>query len=162
MPDLKLAERLREARVAAGYAHATDAVNAFGWKKSTYFSNENGHRGIALDTIARYASAFRVPAGWLAYGLGPIRTEITQTPDGKPTMAEASLGLLQHMVQQVLDGQTMLRKDNQNIRRRLARIERTLLSLQRADSDRTEAEGDLQEQIDALTERLDHLEQPRT
>jgi hypothetical protein len=75
-------------------------------------------------------------------------------------LAEASLGLLQRMVQQVLDGQTMLRKDNQNMRRRLARIERGLLNLQRADSDRTEAEADLQEQIDAIAERLDHLEEP--
>jgi hypothetical protein len=75
-------------------------------------------------------------------------------------MAEASLELLQRMVQQVLDGQNMLRKDNQNMRRRLARIERGVLNLQRADSDRTEAETDLQEQIDAIAERLDHLEQP--
>jgi hypothetical protein len=38
------------------------------------------------------------------------------------------------MVQQVLDGQTMLRKDNQNMRRRLAHIERGLLNLQREGS----------------------------
>lgn len=47
-------------------------------------------------------------------------------------MAEANPELLQRMVQQVLDGQGMLRKDNQNMRRRLARIERALLTLQRA------------------------------
>jgi hypothetical protein len=72
---------------------------------------------------------------------------------------EPSIVILQRMVQKVLDGQTMLHKDNQNMRRRLARIERGLLNLQRADSDRTEAETDLQEQIDAIAERLDHLEQ---
>jgi ubiquinone biosynthesis protein UbiJ len=75
---------------------------------------------------------------------------------------EPSIIILQRMVQKVLDGQTMLRKDNQNMRRRLGRIERTLLNLSRADTDRTEAEGDLQEQIDSLTERLESLESKAT
>ena len=46
------------------------------------------------------------------------------------------LELLQSMVQRVLDGQTTLREDNRNMRRRLSRIEHALLALQRSDVDR--------------------------
>lgn len=84
---------------------------------------------------------------------------IAESDGQKHQMPEPSLELLQRMVQQILDGQAMLRKDNQNMRRRLTRIERALLSLQRTDTDQTETDTDLQEQIDALTERLDNLEQ---
>lgn len=73
MPDLERAARLREARAAAGYARPVDAVNAFGWNRSTYFSHENGQRGIARDRLAIYARSFRVRVDWLAYAQGPMR-----------------------------------------------------------------------------------------
>jgi hypothetical protein len=73
MVDLARAARLRQARASAGYARPIDAADAFGWKRTTYFSHENGHRGISRDPIARYATAFRVSADWLAYGEGPMR-----------------------------------------------------------------------------------------
>lgn len=73
MVDLARAARLRQARVAAGYSRAVDAARAFGWNESTYFSGENGHRGLTRDALARYATAFRVRIDWLAYGQGPMR-----------------------------------------------------------------------------------------
>jgi hypothetical protein len=69
-----------------------------------------------------------------------------------------SLDLPQRMVQQMLDGQRMLREDNRGLRRRLSRIEHSLLALQRAEVDRTEAETATQDQIDALAARLERLE----
>jgi hypothetical protein len=72
-----------------------------------------------------------------------------------------SLELLQNMVQRVLDGQTMLREDNRNLRRRLSRIEHALLGLQRAEVDRSEGESGTQAQIDSLVERLERLEGKR-
>jgi phage repressor protein C with HTH and peptisase S24 domain len=72
MVDLRRAARLREARVAAGYRRASDAIEAFGWK-STYFSHENGTRGISRDRLTVYAAALRVRQEWLAYGIGPMK-----------------------------------------------------------------------------------------
>jgi phage repressor protein C with HTH and peptisase S24 domain len=81
MPDLERAARLRQARANAGYARPVDAASAFGWKRSTYFSHENGHRGISRDQIMVYADAFHVERDWLAFGrgattLGPRRITI--------------------------------------------------------------------------------------
>jgi hypothetical protein len=73
MPDLKRAARLRRAREAAGYRRPVDAVEAFGWKRSSYFSHENGTRGISRDRLEVYSSAFRVRGEWLAYGTGPMK-----------------------------------------------------------------------------------------
>lgn len=76
-----------------------------------------------------------------------------------------SLELLQKMVQRVLDGQTMLREDNRNLRRRFSRVEHrlsaiahALLALQSEAADRTEGETSTQDQIEALTARLERLE----
>jgi uncharacterized coiled-coil protein SlyX len=61
----------------------------------------------------------------------------------------------------------MLRKDNQNMRARLSRIdhrlahiENTLSASQQADIDQAEADTNMQEQIDALIERIEKLEHP--
>ena len=69
-----------------------------------------------------------------------------------------SLELLQTMVQRVLDGQTMLREDVRNVRRRLSRIEHAIASLQRAEVDRREDDIAAQDQLDALAARMDRLE----
>lgn len=74
MPDQTRAARLRQARLTAGYARPTDALEAFGWNRSTYFGHENGSRGISLARIRVYADAFRVLADWLAYGQGQMRS----------------------------------------------------------------------------------------
>ena len=78
---------------------------------------------------------------------------------------QVSLDLLQTMVERVLDGQTMLREDNRNLRRRFSRmehrmsaIEHALLALQSAAADRTEGETSMQDQIDALAAGLERLE----
>nr|WP_300379580.1 helix-turn-helix transcriptional regulator [Henriciella sp.] len=66
----ELADRLREARQAAGYGSAQDACEAFGWKYSTYAGHENGARGIRGDMLKRYAKAYRVTVEWLLTGEG--------------------------------------------------------------------------------------------
>lgn len=70
------ANRLRQAREAAGYATAGDAAAAFGWKYPTYVGHENGSRGLRPDLIRRYAKAFRVSAHWLLDGFGDMRANI--------------------------------------------------------------------------------------
>jgi transcriptional regulator with XRE-family HTH domain len=64
-------ERLRRARIKAGYATAAEAARAFGWNDVTYTSHENGARGITTRTAPRYAKAFHVATSWLLEGTGP-------------------------------------------------------------------------------------------
>lgn len=61
-------ERLRQARREAGYPDAASAARAYGWVEPTYYSHENGIRGLRRDTAERYAKAFHVPAEWLLFG----------------------------------------------------------------------------------------------
>jgi hypothetical protein len=68
--DLARAARLRQARISAGFALAVDASRAFGWSPTTYWSHENGTRGISRDRILAYARAFRVRPDWLGFGDG--------------------------------------------------------------------------------------------
>jgi hypothetical protein len=42
VPMSTLNERLRRARQKAGYNTATQAIDFFGWKSSTYRAHENG------------------------------------------------------------------------------------------------------------------------
>jgi phage repressor protein C with HTH and peptisase S24 domain len=79
MVDAARAERLRQARRAAGYDRPVDALRAFGWNRSTYFCHENATRGISRDKIMVYADAFRVERDWLAFGRGPIRRRGSRT-----------------------------------------------------------------------------------
>jgi phage repressor protein C with HTH and peptisase S24 domain len=59
------AERLKQARIDAGYDSAQDAADAFGWNAPAYRHHENGTRGFGADAAKKYGKAFRVRAGWL-------------------------------------------------------------------------------------------------
>jgi phage repressor protein C with HTH and peptisase S24 domain len=63
-------DRLRHARLTAGFERAVDAASHFGWQGSTYYGHENGSRGISAKVAAVYASAFDVTPDWLLYGFG--------------------------------------------------------------------------------------------
>ncbi len=65
---MKIHDRLRDARIKAGYTSAAAAASHFGWTVSSYCSHENGHRGIKLDVLERYARAFSVDSAWLLKG----------------------------------------------------------------------------------------------
>ncbi len=64
-----ISDRLREARLAAGYVRMADAMRAFGWTKQ-YSQHERGDRKPPRDTLAKYAAAFRVSVDWLITGRG--------------------------------------------------------------------------------------------
>ena len=61
-------QRLRRARVAAGFPTAIDAIKRFRWSISTYRAHENGQNAFDALTAIRYARAFRVPPTWLLLG----------------------------------------------------------------------------------------------
>jgi len=59
------AERLRQARKAAGFDSAQEAADAFNWNAPAYRHHENGTRGFGADAAKKYGRAFKVRAGWL-------------------------------------------------------------------------------------------------
>lgn len=69
MPDA--AERLRIARLRAGFETGKEAAEAMGFPVSTYLAHENGSRGFPASKAATYARKFKVPEVWLLYGKGP-------------------------------------------------------------------------------------------
>lgn len=65
------AERLRIARLRAGYTTGKEAAEALGFPVSTYLSHENGSRGISAKRAVTYARKYKVREQWLLYGVGP-------------------------------------------------------------------------------------------
>ena len=64
-------KRLVNARIAAGFATATDAITYCGWRSSTYRAHENGQNNFGLESAAEYAKAYGVSAAWLLLGDEP-------------------------------------------------------------------------------------------
>jgi SOS-response transcriptional repressor LexA len=62
------ADRLKEARIRAGYDSAKSAAEAMGAPVATYIQHENGARGFPAARAERYARFFRVAPEWLLYG----------------------------------------------------------------------------------------------
>lgn len=53
-------KRLRDARIAAGFASAAAAARAFGWGEALYRHHENGTRPYGAKHAASYAQAFHI------------------------------------------------------------------------------------------------------
>ena len=69
-------DRLRAARVHAGFQTAQQACERFHWNPGTYRSHERspdqaGARDFSPKWAETYAGAFRVPADWLLWGKNP-------------------------------------------------------------------------------------------
>lgn len=52
-------ERLKSARLEAGFRSAASAANEFNWPESTYRAHEGGTRTIGQDDAEKYATKFR-------------------------------------------------------------------------------------------------------
>lgn len=75
-------DRLRRARVEAGFDTQEAACKAFGWPLSTYRSTENEHRPMTARKAERYSSGFRrklphCTPEWLLYGTPPGSLKLT-------------------------------------------------------------------------------------
>ena len=64
----ELGERLRKARVAAGFQSASKAATALGVAVSTYSAHENGQNEYGPREAAVYARKFKVTPEWLLLG----------------------------------------------------------------------------------------------
>lgn len=75
-------ERLRQARVDAGYRFASEAAAALGVTPSTYRAHENGQNDFGIEDATLYAKKFNVDPLWLlASHLKPLLERHT-TPEG--------------------------------------------------------------------------------
>lgn len=72
----EISERLRQARIDAGFESAAAAAQRFDWRPTTYAGHENGSRGFGVDLVETYARAFRVAPEWLLFG----RSSASSTP----------------------------------------------------------------------------------
>lgn len=61
-------ERLRWARLNAGFDSARQAARAHGWNENTYRAHEAGIRGAPNERTRQYARAYRVDYFWLLEG----------------------------------------------------------------------------------------------
>ena len=73
-------ERLKKARIDAGYRTAKDAADALGIPYPTYAAHENGSRLYESDVATVYARKFKVPMEWLLTGKGGTVTPLAKSP----------------------------------------------------------------------------------
>jgi transcriptional regulator with XRE-family HTH domain len=86
------ADRLKQARKAAGYSSAEKAAQRFGWNVNTYKAHESGRNGLGLSDAKRYAYAFGVTTAWLQTGEGE-QPEIRSLDSGLSKIA-APIGMI--------------------------------------------------------------------
>lgn len=63
-------ERLKQARLGAGFHNVKSFTDAIGVAYQTYINHENGYRGIRNETLLLYASRLGVSPEWLLTGKG--------------------------------------------------------------------------------------------
>ena len=85
--DMEVYEKLKQARISAGFEKAAEAARAFGWNEVTYRSHENGTRGFRVATANKYARAFNFDVNSLLFpnastpgGLSRARDDVVEVP----------------------------------------------------------------------------------
>lgn len=61
-------QRLKHARLQAGFKTATAAIEHCGWNSSTYRAHENGQNNYKIKDAKIYADAYGVSPVWLLVG----------------------------------------------------------------------------------------------
>jgi transcriptional regulator with XRE-family HTH domain len=61
-------DRLRKARIKAGYRKLSTACKAFGWTYSTVANQENNYQVLTAEMAFRYAKVYNVTPQYLLYG----------------------------------------------------------------------------------------------
>lgn len=74
----EMGDRLRQARIAAGFERAAQAARRLGVPASTYVAHENGQNDFGIEAATAYGRAFSVRPAWLLSG------ELPQTPSREP------------------------------------------------------------------------------
>jgi hypothetical protein len=87
------AERLKQARIKAGFVSPRAAARHFRWNENTYKSRENGLRDFKVEEAKDYARAYNVAWEWIMAGEGappenpenasellPVRSRLVPVP----------------------------------------------------------------------------------
>lgn len=82
---MTMSDRLKKARVSAGFYKASDAINKFGWKASTYRAHESRQNQFDATTALSYARAYGVNAGWLLTGEGDMALRYAEPSSRSPS-----------------------------------------------------------------------------
>ena len=61
-------ERLKKARLDAGFKTASAAIDKLNWNSSKYRAHENGQNNFKVDNAKIYAEAYGVSPSWLMIG----------------------------------------------------------------------------------------------
>jgi hypothetical protein len=103
-------ERLRKARIAAGFKTVADAARAHprDLNQNTLTSHENGHRDYPAKAAAKYGKVFGVDPGWLLYG-GEVATSVdkrlqdavSQASDAPPIIKERIINFITFELEQL-------------------------------------------------------------
>jgi SOS-response transcriptional repressor LexA len=72
-------ERLRDARIDAGFNSASDAARSLGIRASTYIHHENGTRDFSDTDALKYGRRFGAAPEWLTFGTGSREFQITDS-----------------------------------------------------------------------------------
>lgn len=93
------ADRLRRARIDAGYSTAKAAAEAFGWNVNTYISNENGNAPYSFKKAQVYAQRLKVSPEWLYTGASaPESAGLRPISRMVPVVGIVQAGLWQEIV----------------------------------------------------------------
>lgn len=92
-------QRLKDARIKAGYSSAAEAARAMSLSVGTYAGHENGSRGILPDAAEQYARKFGVTPEWILFG------RLEEQPDSDTPLRPA-LPRIVKMIERTLDGLT--------------------------------------------------------
>ena len=66
---MSMSQRLRQARIMAGYRTASEAITKFRWNSSAYRAHENGQNCFSIHSANNYAKAYNTTSAWLMLGL---------------------------------------------------------------------------------------------
>lgn len=127
-------ERLRRARIEAGYKTAADAARALGISGATYNQHENDTRGlggIPRKAAERYAEKFKVSLDWLLTGRG-----------GEAAFHEPSEDELAEMLKSALDVGVTMETRLADLPRIVAPVLREQLRRYRADRAAADSVGE--------------------
>lgn len=91
------AERLKQARINAGYKSAAAFANEHGFTESTYRSYENTNRELTIEAARQIAEALGVPWKWLLFGDGDAGVSVASEPPAPKPRAESDIYRLQEL-----------------------------------------------------------------
>ena len=122
VPMSTLNERLRHARQKAGYNTATQAIDLFGWRSSTYRAHENGQNNYGVEEAKAYAKAYGVTPSWLLIG---DTKDTSQSSTGKSKATRSH----KHNCVDVIYATALLLKDDRDNLELIAKLDECVQSL---------------------------------